>query len=179
MQINEPESIDQDAPAAAPIDPELINWIEAQARSTVDFGIACSDALERQANTLINTLIVGAGGSFAYFVSLSEKKAVLWQQWGMFAVAIWLFLVAAIVLIKCMWSGHMYPPTNDPENMLAVKKYSLIEVKGFQLDHVQFAIKFNRARNNSVGLWLNGARALTILTPGAFAIGAWAACYWG
>jgi hypothetical protein len=147
---------------------ETMKWIEGEARNNAEFQINCADALEKQASALLHLLLAGAGGALAYAVSLSEKHAASWQQAGMACTAIWLFIVAAILLVMALWSRPTYGPANDPENLHKAYEMELGVALKFELQNRQFCITKNRDRNDSVGRWLNICRALAAATPMVF-----------
>ena len=154
---------------------ETMRWVESEAKANASFQVECSDALERQASTLLNLLLAGAGGALAYAVSLAEKHAVIWQQVGMAGVSVWLFLVASLLLVKALWSRPIYGPANDPENLKAAHEMELTDALCYELENRQFCITNNRARNDAVGRWLNICRWLSAATPFIFLVVAWAA----
>lgn len=155
---------------------ESVKWVEENGRLVSAFQERVVDALERQAAAFLNLLLAGAGGSLAYAVNLAEKQAAPWQQWGMAAVAIWLFAVAAVVLWRAMWSREIYGPGNDPDNLRAAYELDEIQARVWALEHHQVGISANRARNDAVGRALNQCRFLAALTPVIFGMAAWAAC---
>jgi len=156
---------------------ELIYWIYEQAKLATEFSLKVSDSLESQANTLLNLLLLGAGGALAYATNLISSNSSKWLLWGMTSSSTWLFLIAGILIFKCLWSNEQYGPANDPGNLLkADGDYALDDVMRFELDHRQFAIEKNRQRNYKVSRWLNISRAMAAFTPVLFGISAALAC---
>jgi len=152
---------------------ETMRWVESEVKANASFQVDCADALERQASTLLNLLLAGAGGALAYTVSLAEKHAVIWQQMGMAGTSAWLFFVAAMLLMRVLWSRPIYGPANDPENLKAAHEMELADALGYELENRQFCIAYNRSRNDTVGRWLNICRWLATATPLAFLVVAW------
>lgn len=150
-------------------------WINEQAKAGAAFQIACADALERQGSALLTLLLAGGGGALAYAVNLSEKKAALWQQVGMTGAALWLFALAAVLLIRGLWSRELYGPANDPANLMSAYDMALAEAVKYELENRQTCIERNRRRNDAVGFWLNICRCGAALTPLVFALSAWVA----
>ena len=169
--------VEREAPLPSPgkRDSESVKWVEENGRLVSAFQERVVDALERQAAAFLNLLLAGAGGSLAYAVNLAEKQAALWQQWGMVAVSLWLFVVAALVLWRAMWSREMYGPANDPINLIAAYTLDVTQARVFGLEHHQAGISANRARNDAVGRALNQCRLMAAATPIWFVVGAWAA----
>lgn len=156
---------------------ELIKWINEQAALASEFSLKVSDDLEGQANTLLNLLLIGAGGALAYAINLIESNTTAWLLWGMMGSSVWLFLIAGTVTYKCLWCKDQYGPANDPGNLLkADGDYGLDDVMRFELEHRQSAIVKNRQRNLNVSRWLNAARAMAAFTPVLFGISAALAC---
>lgn len=149
---------------------ETIRWVEGEARANSAFQVSCADALERQASALMNLLLAGAGAGLAYAVNLAEMKAAIWQQAGMTAAAFWLFGVAALLLVRVLWSRPIYGPANDPVNLKSAHEMELAEALEHELENRQFCITYNRARNDSVGRWLNICRWLATSTPLVFLV---------
>lgn len=168
----QPERLD-----ATAWNPESVKWVEDQALLVSAFQERVIDALEKQAASLLNLLLAGAGGALAYAVNLAEKHAAAWQSVGVAAVSVWLFFVAALVLWRAMWSREIYPPANDPGNLVLVSEMDLTKVRVLDLKNHQAGIAANRVRNDVVGRWLNTCRLLAAGTPIVFvmsALVAWA-----
>lgn len=142
----------------------LIDYIESEAKANAAFHIACSDALAKEANTLLNFLLAGAGGLAAYGVSIVGKVVPVWLPVSVGAASASLFVVAGVTLLKCLLVRPIWPPANEPGNY---------PTEGFEVDDVRIAdlatrqacIDENRVRNDSVGMWLNRCRALAAFSP--------------
>lgn len=147
---------------------ETMKWIEGEARSNAEFQVSCADSLERQGGALLNLLLTGAGGALAYTVNLAEKHGATWQQAGMAAVSVWLFAVAALLLVRVLWSRPIYGPANDPGNLQAAYEMDLASALEYELKNRQLCITSNRARNEMVGRRLNVCRLLAVATPLVF-----------
>lgn len=144
---------------------ETMRWVEDAAKANSTFQIGCADVLDRQASVLLNLLLAGAGGALAYAVNLAEKQAAAWQQVGMAGTAIWLFLVAGLLLVQALWNRPTYGPANDPENLQQAHDMALVAAIAYELENRQFCITANRTRNNTIGRWLNICRCLAAATP--------------
>ncbi len=151
---------------------ESIEWVAERAQLVAEFQIDCANALERQATILLNLSLAGAGGALAFAVKLSEPSGTAWQQIGMAAASLWLFVVAALVLTRVLWVQEIYGPANDPSNLAPAYRMRKQDILYFDLQHRQEAIDGNRKRNDSVGMALNICRALAIATPLVFVFGA-------
>ena len=151
---------------------EIIDFAESEAKANAAFHIANSDALAREGNTLLNLLLAGAGGSVAYLVNLAGKSSLFWQQTGIGAAAVYLFIVAALLLWKCLWVRPIWPPSNEPGNF-PLDGYDLDAIRRVEMRNRQTCITANVGRNDAVGMWLNRCRALAAATPIVFAVAAW------
>lgn len=154
---------------------EQLDYVEAAAKENAAFHISNADALARESNMLLNILLGGAAGSLAYVVTLAEKGAALWLKAGVAAISAYLFIVAGILLLKCLRVRPIFPATNEPKNLLP-EGFDLDSVRRAELKNRQACIDANRDRNDSVGMWINRCRALATATPIIFTVAALAVC---
>lgn len=177
-QMQETGQQTADTAAVEPsLNPESVKWVAEAARAVAAFQVQCADAMERQGATFLNLLLAGAGGALAYAVNLGEKGAALWQQWGMWGAAAWLFAVAGVLLSRVLWTRPIYGPANDPNNLVRAYHMEMTAVLVVDLRQRQKAIEANRARNEAVGRWLNICQALAAATPLVFGVTAALAAY--
>ena len=149
----------------------LLDFIEAEAKENAAFHLACTETLMREANTFLNLLLAGAGGGLALMVSLAEKSAPLWQSVGTASVSVYLFLLSVFLLFKCLRVRPVYPPANEPKNLMQ-DGFDLDQIRRVEMKNRQACIDANRDRNDEVGLWLNRLRAMTAGTPIIFLVAA-------
>jgi hypothetical protein len=154
---------------------EILDYAEASAKENASFHIANADALTRESNVLMNMLLAASAGSLAYFVTLTEKGAVLWLKVGVGATTAYLFAIAATLLYKCLRIRPIWPPANEPKNLI-LEGCDADSVRRAELKNRQACIDLNRDRNDTVGMWLNRCRAMSTGTPIVFAVAALAAC---
>jgi hypothetical protein len=141
-----------------------LDFFEAEAKENAAFHIACAETLMREANTFLNLLLAGAGGALALMVTLAEKLAPTWQIFGTAATSAYLFLLAGLLLLKCLRVRPIYPPANEPKNLMQ-DGFSLEQIRRAEMKARQTCIDINRIRNDAVGLWLNRCRGMTAATP--------------
>lgn len=155
---------------------ELLDYIEAEARANAAFHIANADNLTKESNTLLNLLLAGAGGSLAFVAALLQKTTPVpsWQPWAVGAASAYLFVLAALVVWKCLWVQDIWPPANEPGSF-PLTGYTVEQIRQFDLQNKQQCCDRNRARNERIGAWLNRCRALAAATPLFTAAAAWAA----
>jgi hypothetical protein len=154
---------------------EKLDFIEAEAKANVAFHLACADALEKQANIFLTVLLAGAGASFGYLINLTEKAAPKWLLWGLGAASLYLFAMAALTTWKCLRARAIYPPANEPQNLIH-DDFDTDTIRRIELKNRQKCIDLNRIRNDQIGFWLNQCRLLTAFTPLVFGAAAWASC---
>lgn len=155
---------------------ELLDYIEGEARINAAFHLTNADNLTKEGNTLLNLLLAGAGGALALVAALLQKTTPVpsWQPWAVGAASAYLFILAALVVWKCLWVQEIWPPANEPKNF-PLTGYTVEQIREFDLQNKQQCCDNNRVRNERVGTWLNRCRALAAATPVVTACAAWAA----
>lgn len=143
---------------------KLLDWVETRASSNADFHIQCSETLLRESNTLLNIMLGGAGGGIALAFALHEKGVSAWQIAAIAAASIYFFVIVAVLTWKCLRVRPIYPPANEPQNLLH-EDFDLDAIRRVELRNRQACIDANRLRNDEVGLWLNRCRLLAAATP--------------
>jgi hypothetical protein len=146
-----------------------LDFFEAEAKENAAFHLANAEALLREGNTFLNLLLAGAGGSLALMVTLAEKSAPTWQTGGVGATSGYLFLLSALLLLKCLWVRPIYPPANEPKNLMQ-DGFEIEQIRKVEMRNRQACIDANRDRNDEVGLWLNRCRAMAAATPLIFLV---------
>lgn len=152
----------------------LVDYANVEAKVNSDFQIDCINSLEKASNTLLLVLLSGAGGALGLFASIRNDDAPLWLQGGMLFSSVYLFVIAAVLVLKCMQASDIRPPANDPKNLYnnkTVAMNSMVLMKDI-LESKQRCIQWNRDLANIKGKWLNIVSILATLTPAIFGIGA-------
>lgn len=155
---------------------DLLDFIETESRANAAFHITNADNLTKESNTLLNLVLAGGGGALALAAGLLQKITPVprWQIAAVSAAAGYLFLLAGLIIWRCLWVQDIWPPSNEPKNF-PLTGYSVDELPGFDLENQQGRIGKNRTRNEVVGTWLNKCRALAAPTPIVTALAAIAA----
>ncbi len=148
---------------------KLVDYITDETNESNRFAVKCLDDLEKQGNTLLSVLLTGGGGALALAVTLAHKNADMWLLFGTAVVSAYLFIIAGILLWKCLWSEDVYSGFGTP-NSLYIEGCSVSYIKKHDLDNKQLYIERNRERTYQMAKWLNIARLLSIATPLIFAI---------
>ena len=141
-----------------------LDFFEAEAKENAGFHIACAETLMREANMFLNLLLAGAGGGLALTITLAEKLAPAWQTVATGATSGYLFLLAGLLLMKCLRVRPIYPPANEPKNLMQ-EGFSIEQIRKAEMKARQVCIDANRDRNDEVGFWLNTCRGMAAATP--------------
>lgn len=155
------------------MDAPLLDYIEKEAKENAAFHLSNADSLIKESNALLNLLLAGAGGSLGLMITLAQKSAPHWQTWSVGAVSAYLFLLAGLLLYQCLWIKPLYPPANEPCNLMQ-EGFDVYQIRRADLQNKQACIDLNRERNDAVGLWLNQCRAMAACVPIVFVVAAWA-----
>lgn len=154
-------------------DPTLEEWAEKAGIENLRGRLATGDFLTVQASTLLSLLLVGIGGGLAYAVKLAETAATTPFVWGMVASTLWLCLVAAILMAKCIKTRDTPALFNEPLNLCPPgTTLSLPEVRRHELENISARIKQATERNAGVAAWLDKCRNAAIVTPLVFGLAA-------
>lgn len=147
---------------------KLLDYAEREGKAAMAFDIACTDALERAGNTLLNILLAGAGGALALAVTFYQSSADQWVIAGMGAVSVYLFALSALLVWGCLWARDICPPANEPQNLFnsETKRRRYFDIRRENIESLQRRIDWNTSRNDLTGMWLNRVRFLVALTPG-------------
>lgn len=164
---------------------DLLDYVEAEAKASGEFQIACRDAVLKEANTTVAGLFAGGVGALAYAVNLAGKGGMDWAAWGMAASSVYLFAIALMAVVKCLTTQMVWPPANDPVLLLTAEELKGVgEEEGLKalrvanLHSKQRSIERNRDMNTSVAIKLDYVRKAAMLVPLVFSVVAagWAAC---
>lgn len=149
----------------------LIDWAENAALENLKARLAAIDHLSAQANSLLQLLLVGMGGSLAYGVKVFEPATVSPLVAGSFAVSLWLAWVGAVLIVKCIMTQEQPVAHNSPKNLYQpemLTQYSPEEWRKFELDNQQGRIDAVKRLNWSMAWWLDRCRLAAIATPLVF-----------
>jgi hypothetical protein len=110
------------------------------------------------------TLLLAAGGALA----LTERNLGVGGRQalalGLFLGSVYLFMLSAIVLVKCLSLRDMPSPTNEPSHLYQ-PTFTFDQVREGELKNITFrikaAVKLNRERSD----WLNRLRRWPLAAP--------------
>lgn len=147
---------------------DYIKYVEHQAGHAAKFGIEVSEGLLKDATTLANIVIVGAGAGVGLAVSLVSNNP---ENVGLIVFIIssvlWLSCVAGLLAFKCIKSKDIYPPALDCSCLLfdGYESYESTQLRLWALEKLQLSIESNSARNSNAAYWLDICRFLALSTP--------------
>jgi len=147
---------------------DYIKYVEDSARRAAEFGIEVSEGLLKDATTLANIVIVGAGAGVGLAVSLvSDNPENVGLVVFIVSSVLWLSCVATLLVFKCIRSRDIYPPSLDCSCLLfdGYKDHESNQLRLWALEKVQLSIKGNRERNSNAAYWLDICRFLALATP--------------
>lgn len=151
-------------------------WAEKAGIENLKGRLATGDVLLAQANTLLSFLMAGIGGGLAFTVQLMQSPKPGALLYGVGAVLAWLAWVAAVLVFQCVATRETETLYNEPANIYRPALGLIeIEVRGYEMEHLQARINFTKQRNAVVAFWLDRCRFAAIATPAVFAIAVWVA----
>jgi hypothetical protein len=148
---------------------ELIDWVEKQALENLRFRIQDAENISKESNTTLTILLAALGGGIAYTAKLLEADSEQTVVVAMATTLVYIAVLCAVLLQKCMKIVAMPVPTNEPRNLFQ-KRFSLDAIREVELSNVQARIDEAVARNDASAAWLNRVRFLAILAPLVFGI---------
>lgn len=148
----------------------LLDYAEREGKINAEFHIRCTNDLFRSASSLLLVLLSGAGGGIALFMSLHHQQVDTALLYALVAASVYLFLVCGVLSNRCLMAKDIYPPANEPGNILhdKVTRLGVHRIREFNLEHLQSGITFNIKRNERTGEWLNKMQIASCLTPLVF-----------
>lgn len=153
---------------------QQLDWAERAAMEHLKGRLATGDALHAQANQTLTLLLAAMAGALAIGAKVFEAGAGP-VQWGAAAVSAWLASIAIALTLKAIASRVTQTLYNEPRNLYQAElaaKYSLLELRTFELENVQGRINLTKARNEKVALWLDRCRYAAATTPLVFMLAA-------
>jgi hypothetical protein len=145
-----------------------LDFAEKAGLENIKFRLQNTETLAKEAASLLTILLTGIGGSMVLAVKVFEEKIVSTLTVGAISLTIWLMLVAVVLVVFCILTTELQPPTNDPLNLFQ-KNFSLESIRIAELKNLDGRIKKITLRNNLVAKWLDRTRKLAISSPLVFA----------
>lgn len=156
---------------------DLIEWVEGQAKENLQSRIDNLDKLITDANGFLKIILAGLSAASVYLLKIhASGNPEGWLSIGLIVTSVYLFLMATVLIIKCLKADVFYPPTNEPRNLYQ-KEYDLLAIRETELDNTQENIDFMVVRNTGIADWLDRVKMLIIFTPVVFLLTALVVVY--
>ena len=151
---------------------DLLDWVEQKSSENLAFRSAMNEALNKDANNFLTILITAMGATSAFAVNHYSSQRTDELFVGAVATSFWLFLLAAILVIKCIMTRLHLPPGNEPASLYQ-KNHSLEAIREAELKNTQFVINKITEECEAYSTWLDRVRLLTLFSPFVFLISSW------
>ena len=142
----------------------LIDWVEQSALSNLRGHSENADGLALQSNSTLTLLLTAAGASLGYSITKFDTGHISHAAIMAACLALYFFILAAILIIKCIKVKDFPSITNEPKNLFQ-EKYSLDSLRKQELKNIQVRIDQAVRRNYVTAFWLNRIRLAASLTP--------------
>jgi len=142
----------------------LLSWAEKAALENIRFHLQIADSLAREAATTLTLLLAGIGGTVAHVVRGVDSNAISDTTIASLVLAIYLTVLAIVLIFKCMKIEAIPAPTNEPKNLYQ-PEFELDELKKAELDNMQVRIEQIVYRNENTTGWLNEVRLFAAFSP--------------
>ncbi|CAN7315289.1 hypothetical protein [Acidovorax delafieldii] len=153
---------------------QQLDWAEKAAIEHLKARLATGDALHAQASQLLTLLLAGMTGALAIGSKVFESYPGP-VQWGAAVVSAWLASICVVLTLKAIATRTTQTQYNEPRNLYRAElaeKYTLQQLREFELENVQQRIDLTKARNANVAWWLDRCRYAAAATPAVFAVAA-------
>jgi hypothetical protein len=154
-------------------------WAEKAGAENLKHRLSTGDVLLAQANTLASILLVGIGAAMGVAVKLAEGASGV-LVWGSVASTLWMALVAAVLVHRCIATRETEVLGSAPLNVYKPEMaLSEVEVRRYFMEQIQDRIAFTCRRNSEVAYWLDRCRYAAIATPLVFMLAVLVCGRWG
>ena len=154
---------------------EQMNWIEAQGRARLDYGLVVFEALTTEVNTLLGFVFAAIAGLLAYVVGGVDAGGFAARPvwWGALAALLW-GMGIGFAISRAKWTGKIGSPGLDPVPALA--QFDDDSRRDY-LTGIQKTIDFNSARIDEMAARLDSGRLRFLATPWIGLAGGGLACF--
>jgi hypothetical protein len=143
---------------------EPMEYFEQQAAKTTAFHLESIETLNKRAHTLVTLLLGGAGAVGTVAIGMAERNGPWWWLVALFGAMAWLFAVATYIVRKGLMTEVIYPPGNEPANLLPGEG-DLDSLRREELKQVGHRINGYVKRNGAIAAALDRAYQFTAATP--------------
>lgn len=152
---------------------KYLQFVENQANANARYGVDVAESLLKDAGTLLNILIAGIGGSIAITVQFLQNHGTIRLTLLFGLIALYLMMIATVLVTKCIKTRYIYPPASEPKNLLPenYEQFNLEDALHGSLLAMQSMMEKNRVENTKIAVWLDGCRFALLATPIVFILG--------
>lgn len=148
---------------------DYIEKVYEQGVSNAQFHLDNGEVLSRESNASLSIIMTAGLGALGYVAHLIESNASLALTLALVATSFHLFIIAGLMVRKCLSAEDVMPVHNEAQNLIH-PECTWNEVLKVEVKNLQARTEFNRLRNRDVGKWLNGLRMAAFLSPVTFAL---------
>ena len=144
---------------------ELIDWVEEQAKENLQSRNDNLEKLITDANSFLKISLAGISAISIYLLKIyTSANPQQWLIYSLIVVMVYLIILAALIIKKCLKVGDSYPTTNEPKN-LYLPDFELTKIRETQLKNTQSNIDFMVQRNAKIATALDQAKSAILVTP--------------
>ncbi len=146
------------------IDPNLLDYAEAEGRRAEAAVTEALVALQREANTLLSVQLLFLAAALGHTVNLLSTVGVTVLVAAGAGLTLWLSLLAASTVMNCLRASDWMPEGTEP-NLLLIEGITTEQVRRDQIENVTKKIQTNKARVITLASSLNRHRSWTVASP--------------
>jgi hypothetical protein len=151
--------------------PAIVDWVETTSTEHFKARYAAFVQIKQDAQVTFTIIAAGVGAALTLAAKIMAPGAAGTVSFGAAVLCLYLGLVAAMLVTKCMLFVPLPSIYNEPANLL-LRGYTLAEIKEGELLGMQARIDEMMAINERASRWLNRARILALLSPVVFGLAA-------
>ena len=154
---------------------DLLEFCFDQGEKNITFHLECIDILAKGSNHTLVLIIIFGGATLLGLVNfLADERYDIVT--GLGAMLLYFFILAFLLVKKCLLARPIAPPANDPLNPYQ-PDFNLADIMASELEGLHERIQYNAVRNAETGKWLNRVRYMIFASPLIFLGGYWVAKY--
>lgn len=142
---------------------DVLEWIEKAAMTNLRDHLQAAEGLSKEANQTLTTLMAALGGAFGLAIGATAFRL------SAGAMAAFLFIVCAGLVMKCLVVDEFPSIANEPKNLMQ-EGFDLASLRKSELKNIQSRIEAAAKRNTERSLWLNRVRLAGIFSPAVFVL---------
>ncbi len=153
---------------------ESLDWIEDQANRNYEFRLNVLEKLQQEAHITLSISLVAAGWLISHIIeTYNPAVSAGGQHWTVLfplvVTAIYLTLVGVYIMSRIVNPKGIRVPTNEPKNLVPlVAKYSSVQIRTYELKHLQQKIDETGERNKETAARLTRSRLFLCASPLVF-----------